>query len=113
GRAVPEEGQRHQVRGAVAWAGGRDPGVDVVVEPVECVMLALPRGAGGRCHAGSLLTGRMAAGAGSGRYRSSMTSPSWGVLSWVSDMAARASAIGMAARAACMCSADSQRHVSV
>src|SRR4029077_7640358 len=55
GGAVPEEGQRHQVRGAVSRAGGGDPGVDVAVEPVERVELALPGAAGGRCHAGSLL----------------------------------------------------------
>src|SRR5437763_10002219 len=36
----------------------------VVVEPTERVVLALPGSAGGGCHAGSLLKGRVAAGAG-------------------------------------------------
>jgi hypothetical protein len=35
------------------------------------------------------------------------------VAPWVSDIAARASGIGIAARAACICPAESQRQVSV
>src|SRR5262249_38755011 len=113
GGAAPEEGQRHQVRGAASRGGGGAPGVDVVGEPVERVVLALPGGAGGRCHAGSLLTGRGGGWRRGGRYRSSMISPSWAVASWVSDMAARASGIGMAARAACRGPAECRRRVSV
>jgi streptogramin lyase len=42
-----------------------------------------------------------------------MISPSWAVESRVSDIAAFASGVGMAARAACICSAVSQRHASL
>jgi O-acetylserine/cysteine efflux transporter len=61
GGAVPQERQRHQVRGAAAGVGRGRPGVHVVLEPAQRVRLTLRRCPGGRGHAGS----RQCAGPGS------------------------------------------------
>ena len=66
GGAVPQERQRHQVRGAAARVGGGHPGVGVLLKPAQRVGLALLGAPGGRGHRGSLLSAgsRSAPGAG-------------------------------------------------
>jgi O-acetylserine/cysteine efflux transporter len=56
GCAVPQERQRHHVRGAAARVGRGHPGVHVGLQPVQRVHLALLRCPDGRGHGDSLLT---------------------------------------------------------
>jgi drug/metabolite transporter (DMT)-like permease len=56
--AVPQERQRHHIRGAAARVGRGHPCVGVVLEPAQRVRLALLRRPGGWCHRGGLLVTR-------------------------------------------------------